>query len=298
MVSVETLRHFHLRQVQQLVNDHLGAVVPGWALPAGFIASRLRRNPGSYIVDPWIVERKSLVALVRGRVCAVTHLLRYGDDTPRKGVGDISWILAWPEASDAAKTILSSAQEQMKIWGVTEGGICGDGLWVPVLSGVPDVWPHIIKLLEQSGYVASEKRQEAMYGGTLASIPVPGDPPIKGMSIMRDMGSFCTRFRAIIDGQAVSQCECCMDLSEGGRRPALTGWAELSEIETKVSWRNRGVGTWVLQHAIQWLRFGGYDRCVLSVTEEDESAGAGRFYQRFGWWPLVRLKKGWEQRKI
>jgi hypothetical protein len=52
--------------VQALVNTHLSALAPGWALPAELIASRLERNSGEYIVDRWLVEPSTPCAIERG----------------------------------------------------------------------------------------------------------------------------------------------------------------------------------------------------------------------------------------
>ena len=57
----------------------------------------------------------------------------------------------------------------------------------------------------------------------------------------------------------------------------------------------KGVGTWLVKHAVEWLRLGHCDRVVMSVAQEDEDAGAGRFYRRFGWDVLIRQKKGWKR---
>jgi hypothetical protein len=43
---------------------------------------------------------------------------------------------------------------------------------------------------------------------------------------------------------------------------------------------------------MEWLRLGGCERVILSVDGEDEAAGAGRFYRRFGWDVLARQQVG------
>jgi len=43
-----------------------------------------------------------------------------------------------------------------------------------------------------------------------------------------------------------------------------------------------------LRRAVSWLRLSGRDRIVINSTEDDAAAGAGRFYQRFGWEGLAR----------
>jgi hypothetical protein len=78
-VSIMPLQREHLPQVQRLINTHLSAMVPGWALSAAFIARRLQRNPAQDTLDPWVRACTALCAIARQRVVAAAHLLRYGD---------------------------------------------------------------------------------------------------------------------------------------------------------------------------------------------------------------------------
>ena len=289
MVQIAPLDRFHLPQVMDLVNSHLSTVIPGWSLTSDYFWEHLKRNPREAIVDPWVVERRSIVGIAKDRVCAAAHLLRYGDDTRWKGVGEIDWILFWPGECEAGEAVLTECRRQMNIWQVLDERVSGS-LPVSTCVGIPDVWPHIIGLMEQFGYSTNEEVDESVYGGTLNGISAPGEPPVRGVTIHRDVGRFGTRFVAQWEGRDVAHCECISDLTQGGQLPALAGWAELSEVETSESMRNQGVGSWVVRHAVEWLRLAKCDRVVLSVAREDERAGAGRFYKRFGWMPLVRQK--------
>jgi GNAT superfamily N-acetyltransferase len=96
-----------------------------------------------------------------------------------------------------------------------------------------------------------------------------------------------------MENQRIGYCECLPDLTEGGAAPSLRGWAELAELEIAPDWQRRGIGAWLVRHAVEWLRFGGCDRIVLAVAPDSEAAGADRFYRRFGWNRLVRQEKGW-----
>ena len=289
MVQIAPLDRSHLPQVLALVNSHLSTAIPGWSLTADYFWERLKSEPQEYITDPWVVERKSIVGIVRDRVCAAAHLRRYGDDTRWKGVGDIDWILFWPGEREAGAAVLTECRRQMNAWQVVDEQISGP-LPVPVCVGIPNVWPHISDLVEQFGYSANEDVDESVYGGTLNGISALGESPVSDVTIHRDAGKFGTRFVARLDGQDIAHCECIADLTEGGQLPALAGWAELSELATSETMRNQGVGSWVVRHAVEWLRLAKCDRIVLSVARDDEKAGAGRFYQRFGWMPLVRQK--------
>ncbi len=299
MTQIERIGPAHLPQLQALVNAHLSTLAPGWALPEQFIASRLRRDPGESVVDPWVIARVTLCAIERQRVVAAAHLLRYGSGAevngPYRNVGEIAWFLAWPDAGPAAAALLDAANAQFIRWGVSKVWGWEGGLPVGVFSGVPDVWPHIAAALTAAGYRPdpAAAREEAIYGGRLDQIPPPADPPIAGMTIRRSTGLLGTRFIAAIDGQDVGYCDCVSDLTQGGALPALRSWAELAELEVREPWRNRGIGTWLVQHAAAWLRLGDCDRIILAVAVEDEAAGAGRFYERRGWRALVRLQRGW-----
>jgi len=299
MAQIELFQPAHLPQMQALVNAHLSTLAPGWALPEQYIASRLQRDPGEFIVDLWVTARVTLCAIERQRVVAAAHLLRYGSGVEVNGAyrnaGEIAWFLAWPDASQAATALLEAANRQFGRWEISTAWAWQGALPASVFAGVPDVWPHIAAALATAGYRPDRDaaREEAVYGGRLDQIPPPADPPIAGMTIRRSTGLFGTRFTAAIDGQDAGYCDCVSDLTEGGALPALHGWAELAELEVRESWRNRGIGAWLVQQAAAWLRLGGCDRIILAVAAEDEAAGAGRFYERHGWRALVRLQRGW-----
>ncbi len=288
MTEIAPLDRSHLPQVLELVNGHLGAVIPGWSLTADYLWGRLQREPQESVTDPWVVERRSIVGIVRDRVCAAAHLRRYGEETPWKGTGYIAWTLFWPEEREAGVAVMTACRRQMKAWQVSEERV--GSLPVPTCVGTPDAWPHVIALMKQSGYSANEETDESVYGGTLRGISAPGEPPARGVTIHRSAGEFGTRFVARLDGEEIAECECIPDLTEGGQLPALAGWAELSEVGTRESMRNQGIGSWVVRHAVEWLRLAKCDRIVVPVARDDEQAGAGRFYRRFGWMPLVRQR--------
>jgi hypothetical protein len=77
-VQARPFRRADREQLTALVNAHIQAVVPGVAVSVNTVLSQLERDPGEFIVDPWVAERATLVAVQRGRVVAAAHLLRYG----------------------------------------------------------------------------------------------------------------------------------------------------------------------------------------------------------------------------
>jgi GNAT superfamily N-acetyltransferase len=233
-------------------------------------------------------------------VLAATHLLRYGEGEGVgehfRAAGEVGWLLCVPDHPEAAAALLFEARGTLASWGVRREEVCSGGLPVPAFGGVPDRWPHVAEALEAAGYGAGSEHREALYGGTLARVPEPSVPLLPGLELKRSPGQFGVRFSAVRGGEEIGRLECAPDLTEGGNLPALDGWAELAELWVREGNRGRGVGGWLVGHAAGWLRLAGCDRVVICVDEDDEAAGAGRFYRRFGWEVLARLIRSWEPR--
>ncbi len=143
-VSIEPLQETHLFRVQLLINMHLSTVAPGWGLPETVIAKCLSRNPYQETTDPWVRERVTLCALQKQRVVAAAHLLRYGDGPEvnpyYQNVGDLACSLAWPNAGEAAATLLVRCSSPVRCLG-SHSRVClgrwGTGpsiCWCTVLS--------------------------------------------------------------------------------------------------------------------------------------------------------------------
>ena len=296
---VRELEREQLPSLLELVNSHLSKVVPGWALTVGFLEQHLERDSTEPVTDPWVVERATLCAVDQKRVLAAAHLLLYGDTVEVgeafRNVGEISWVLTEPGRPEAAKAVLAASRDWLTAREVKREELWGGGMFVPAFCGVPDTWPHIVSALEATGYRPGSDRSEALYGGWLAGVPEPGEPPLVKLEMRRSVGTFGPRFSAVLDGEELAYCECLPDLTHSDELPALRGWAELAEIAVCERWRNRGIGAWVLCHAASWLRSAGCDRIILSVAAEDEAAGAGRFYRRFGWDVFVREVRSWSR---
>ena len=101
-IEVRPFRRSDRAHVTRLVNAHAQAVVPGMSASVSTVLSSLERQPGEFIVDPWVSERATLVAEQEHRITAAAHLLRYFFDERAgqayRDLGEISWLLFWPEA--------------------------------------------------------------------------------------------------------------------------------------------------------------------------------------------------------
>ncbi len=299
-MRVRSYEQTYLPALLDLVNLHLSAVVPGWALPEGFLSEHLERNAGEFITDPWVAQRTTLCAMEGHRMLAAAHLLRYGAG-PEVGehlrdVGEIDWFVFLPDHEDAASEVLSQAREKFTAWGVARRRTYGAGIPKMPLPGIPESWPHVSAALDAAGYQPVRKEHRgALYGGWLDGVPAPGEQPVVDFDLSRTVGRFGVRFTALLGEEELAWCECVADLGRGGTLPALRGWAELSEVRVAEGWRNKGIGSRLVETAADWLRLCRCDRVVLVVDEDDEGAGAGRFYRRFGWDVLAREIRPWSQ---
>jgi GNAT superfamily N-acetyltransferase len=60
--------------------------------------------------------------------------------------------------------------------------------------------------------------------------------------------------------------------------------------------RRRGIGTWLVGHAADWLRFARVERLVdYAVVGEGDAHLA--FLGALGWRELTRTRRGWERRQ-
>ena len=100
-VQIVPFRREHREQLTDLVNAHIGAVVPGWAISTANLLNHLERDPDQYVVGPWVRERLTLVAMERERVVAAALLRRYHEEdrttVDYRNAGEIAWIVCWPE---------------------------------------------------------------------------------------------------------------------------------------------------------------------------------------------------------
>ncbi len=204
-VEVRPFRRSDRHQVTDLVNAHVQAVVPGVSVSVNAVLSQLEREPGEFVVDPWVVERVTLVGEQRGRVAAAAHLLRYGSGPQvgpaLRGAAEIRWLLCapdapfWPDASAAGLAVAEAAVGTLRGWRPARIGADGT-LPAPGVYGVPEQWPHVAGLLGRVGFTRGE-RTEIVLLADVAALPRPAPPT--GLRVVRTLGTVGTRLAAVRD---------------------------------------------------------------------------------------------------
>ena len=300
-VQVRPFRRADREQLTALVNAHIQAVVPGVVVSVNTVLSQLERNPGEFIVDPWVSERATLVAEQRGRVVAAAHLLRYGAGEEvgqaYRGSAEVNWLLFWPRANhwldseEAAAALMDACLERLGSWA---GHWHADGvLPAPGVYGMPAQWPHVRKLYQRAGFV-HDGQVEIVLLARVDELPGPSAPPLEGLALERSVGESGTRLSARLGEEVVGFVEVDANLVEGGRLAHLGGWADVGNLHVVEAYRRRGVGTWLVGQAADWLRLARVDRLLAYVwPEEQDQLG---LLSRAGFRELTRTARGWPHR--
>ena len=289
-------------QLTSLVNGHVAAVMPGASVSVNAVLNQLEREPGEFIVDPWVAERCAYVAEQGGAIVAASLLLRYRNDADvgpvYRNAGELRWLLFWPMAPadnpfwhdghDAADALMQTCLGQLDAWGVTRRYADGN-LPYPGVYGVPAQWPHLEKLYERHGF-ADVGPVEIVMLAELDRIDEPGEPPIPGLAVRRLVGVNGTRVTAHVEGVQLGHIE--VEVLDHAERHARAGaLADIGNFYVGEAHRRRGVGGWLLQHAAQWLRLGRVDR-LISYESPDEPDMI-RFLEARHFREITRTRKGW-----
>ena len=301
-VQVRPFRRADRDQLTALVKAHVQAVVPGVSVPVNTVLSQLERDPGEFIVDPWVDERVTLVAEQRGRVVAAAHLLRYGDREEvgpgYRGTAEINWLLYWPEtpfwpdSPEAARALMDACLGRLRSWPV--GHWHADGaLPAPGVYGVPEQWPHLRSLYEQAGFV-HDGPVEILLLARVDELPRPSEPPLPGLRLCRAVGINGTRLYGAVGDKLVGYIEVDTNLAEAGRLAHLTGWADIGNLHVDEAYRRRGVATWLVGQAAEWLRLARVERLLDYAWPEEHHLLA--LHRRLGFRELTRTTRGWHHR--
>jgi GNAT superfamily N-acetyltransferase len=313
MSSVQ-VQPFHRRDRQQLadlVNAHAAAVVPGAGVSVAALLNHLERDPGEFIVDPWVRDRVTLVARQNDRVAAAAHLLRYGDDEhvgpSYRNCGEIRWLLFWAQAPDsenpwwsdgarAATDLMTACLAQLERWGVTSQHAGGE-LPVPGVYGVPGQWPHVSALYQQSGFTP-EGHAEAVYLAQVPELPRLAQPPLAGLAVRRSVGLSGTRLSAVLEDETIGYIEVEIR-AEAERLARHAGWADVGNLHVSKRYRRRRVATWLVGQAADWLALAQVSRLLdyayLDVTDGpgDDGADHRAFLASLPFAELTRTTRGW-----
>ena len=295
MASIE-VRPFERRdreQLTRLVNRHVGAVLPGVAVPVNTLLSQLEREPGEQIVDPWVTERHTLVACEREAVVAGAHMLRYGAESQvgpdYRDAAEIRWLVFDPRHRAAAEALIKACARTFDEWRpatrYADGALPAAGIY-----GVPDCWPHVRELYRSAGFEPGARTELILLAHVEKLLGADRTARAR-LEIVRSVGDCGTRFTAHHEAQPIGMIEVDTDLSSAGAQARLSGWADIGNLCVAEQHRRGGVGSALLTAAARWLVHGGVHRLLAYVGagEHDEHA----FLISHGFTELARTERGW-----
>jgi GNAT superfamily N-acetyltransferase len=310
-IEVRPFRRRDREQLTDLVNAHSAAVVPGMSVSVATVLGQLEREPGEFIVDPWVSERVTLVAEQQDRIAAAALLHRHSSDDrvapSYRGGGEIRWLLFWPQApasgnpywpdaTQAAEQLMAACLRQLREWDVTSEEAGGE-LPVPGVYGVPAQWPHVRALYQRAGF-RHTGHTEVIYLSRVEDLPHPTRPPVAGLAVRRLVGINGTRLAGVLGEDVIGYIE--LEIFEGGERlPRHGRWADIGNLHVARQHRRRGVATWLLAVAADWLRLAQVERLLTYAwLEGQDPSGQGyddyrAFLTAAGFTELTRTQRGW-----
>ncbi|MGH9155328.1 MAG: GNAT family N-acetyltransferase [Acidimicrobiales bacterium] len=283
-------------QLVSLANHHIATVLPGGSIPASALLSAMERDPGEYIIDPWVVDRHTIVGVARHRLVAAAHLKRYDTDARvsagYRDSGSIDWLICWPDEIETGRLVLQAALDRLRSWGVARWYADGS---LPCLGvyGIPDSWPHVLDLFAEAGFHDADGQVEITLVGDLATVAPPGPAPLDGLAVRRVLGTLGTTFQAMAGDEVVGMFEVEDDYTRGGSVIRLDGWADIGNHRVREDLRGRGIGSWLFRYGCAWLRLGGARRILAYAIEDANLAAIERYYSTHGLVRTGRTRRGW-----
>jgi GNAT superfamily N-acetyltransferase len=159
--------------------------------------------------------------------------------------------------------------------------------------GLPAQWPHVRALYERAGFV-HEGHVELVLLARVDELPRPAAPPLDGLALDRSVGEAGTRLEARLGAERVGFIEVETNLAEGGRLAHLAGWADVGNLHVAEAHRRRGLATWLIGQAADWLRLARVDRLLEYAWPEEQDLLA--LLRRVGFQELTRTTRGWVHR--
>jgi GNAT superfamily N-acetyltransferase len=286
MPTIRPFRRSDREQLTALVNAHVAAVIPGVTVSVNALLNQLEREPDEAIVDPWVIERRTLVAVEHDAIVGGAHLLRYGDDERvsdwYRSLAEIRWLVCRAAGAELMAESLRVLRDWQPSRIAADGSLPAFGVY-----GVPATWPHIRALYVGAGFV-QQGRTEVLSFVELDRVPAA--QPVAGLRLERSVGSQGTRFTAVADAGPVGMIE--VETNAGGMRFAQSSrWADIGNLCISEAHRRRGIASWLLAEAAAWLRRGGATH-LLAYAWPEQTDQLG-FYAACGFEELVSTERGW-----
>jgi len=168
----------------------------------------------------------------------------------------------WPDAVAAGDAVAAASVAWLARSGATR--LYADGaLPAPGVYGLPEQWPHVHGVLERAGF-APGPRTEIVFLTAVdelarAATPVAASSPSGHSALTGPASRRCSTGGH--SGTSRSRAESAT--MDGVVRQQ--GWADIVNLEIDEPHRRRGIATWLLGRAAEWLLLGHTDRLLADA---------------------------------
>lgn len=281
-------------QLTALVNLHVAAVIPGVVLSVNAVLGQLEREPDETVVDPWVAERRCLVAEQGAEIVAAVLLHRFRDDKDVKAgyrnTGEVRWLVCRTDAADAGRKLLEAALEQMQRWKVAS---IGADCTLPALGcyGIPDTFPHIRELLLNAGF-SGPSRTELVLVARCEALTGQSDD---AASVIRTLGLLGTRLTLVRHGEELGFIEVCEPGGAMARSSVAARWADVGNLSISDRDTASAGMSMLLSAAAEWLLLGGVTRLVHYWAKDVDLPDELARLQQAGFQRLVTNERGFQR---
>jgi len=148
-------------------------------------------------------------------------------------------------------------------------------------------------LYERAGFV-HDGHVEIVLLARVDELPGPAAPPLDGLALDRSVGECGTRLSARLGEECVGFIEVETNLAEGGRLAHLGGRADVGNLHVDEAHRRRGIATWLVGEAADWLRLARAERLLDYAWPQEEAMLV--LLGGLGFRELTRTARGWHHR--
>ncbi|WP_151523393.1 N-acetyltransferase [Serinicoccus kebangsaanensis] len=265
--TVSVLSRHHRDQLTALVNRHVAAVIPGITLSTNAVLSQLEREPDEVVVDPWVVERRTLVVESGQRLLAAALVHRCAPDEEvghdYRDSAIVRWLVCEPGRADAGRALIAGIRRWARSWSAPRL-LLDPALPAPGCYVIPDTWPHLVDLWDEAGATDPLRREQVL---TADCADLVGHLQA-GDRAQRSVGRLGTRLDVVgADGVPVGWVEVC----DAGlvRSRTAASWADVGNLHGAAGELGAGSVGRLLGAAADWLQRGGVDRLLDYATVQD-----------------------------
>jgi hypothetical protein len=292
-VTIREFRRDDRDQLTWLVNLHVSTVLPGVALSTNVVLAQLEREPQETIVDPWVVERRCLVAERDQSIIGAALLLRYSDNETvgdaYRGAAEIRWIIFAPREVEAARGLLAALIDLARGWGPTHLYVDGS-LPAPGCYGIPDSWPHVRGLLSDAGFKGPTRTELVL----VAACERLTGRRLEGAEVTRSVGELEARLELVRDGKSLGFIEVGEISQALTRSTSRLSWTDVSNLTIAEPERTGEVMPALLSAAAEWLLVGGVNRLIDYYADDVDPPEYLAILEECGFMRLSTNERGWE----